>query len=213
MIHSPFNYWLFFSLISSKFLVLCSSIFRDYPLFLYQESPSVHWKHCCMMMVVYPSAAANSPLRNHQHKGRNKESVPLTHADTIPSHSHPAHSSIPYQNLGFWDIPGRPVHCSYRLFIVVIPPSCLINEHSQLGHTLLSGPLHRHSQRIIMLHYLIAFLYSSVLMASTVEGVELGTSNIITGGTCCKCTMLSQKVTYLFCDWLKYRFKSAYGQS
>jgi len=24
---------------------------------------------------------------------------------------------------------------------------------------------------------------------------------------------LSQKVTYLFCDWLKYRFKSAYGQS
>ena len=25
--------------------------------------------------------------------------------------------------------------------------------------------------------------------------------------------VVSQKVTYLFCDWLKYRFKSAYGQS
>jgi len=90
-----------------------------------------------------------------------------------PSHSHPAHFSNPYQNSGFWDIPGRPVHCSYRLFIVVIPPLCLIDEHGQLGHTLLSGPLHRHSQRIIMLHYLIAFIYSSVLMASTVEGVEV----------------------------------------
>jgi len=72
---------------------------------------------------------------------------------------------------------------------VVIPPPCLIDEHGQLGHTLLSGPLHRHSQRIIMLYHLIAFIYSSVLMASTVEGVELGTSNIITGGTCCKCAM------------------------
>jgi len=98
----------------------------------------------------YPSAAANPPLSNYQRKGRNEESVPLTQTDTIPSHSRPARSSIPYQNSGFRDIPGRPVHRSYRFFIVVIPPPRLIDEHGQFGHTLSSGPLHRLSQGIIM---------------------------------------------------------------
>jgi len=51
VIHSPFNCWLSLSLIPSKFLASCPPIFRDHPLFLFQESLSVRRKRCCMMTV------------------------------------------------------------------------------------------------------------------------------------------------------------------
>lgn len=59
-------------------------------------------------------------------------------------------SSISYQNSGLRDPPARPVHRSYRFFVVVIPPLRLIQEHGQLGHTLASGPSHRLSEGIVM---------------------------------------------------------------
>jgi hypothetical protein len=58
--------------------------------------------------------------------------------------------SLCYQNSGFRDPSSRPVHRNYRYFVVVIPPSCLLQEHGQLGHTLSFGPPHRLSQGIVM---------------------------------------------------------------
>jgi hypothetical protein len=101
----------------------------------------------------YPPVTVH-PATNTEHRDREEEHIPLhvNHASIPSSSSHPrvGRPSISYQNSGFREPPNRPVHRSYRFFVVVIPPSRLINEHGQLGHTLTSGPSHRLSQGIIM---------------------------------------------------------------
>lgn len=82
--------------------------------------------------------------------GYTNEDMAQSHHSEIPLHSQSRRPSFGYQNSGFRESPSRPVHRSYRYFVVVIPPSRLIQEHGQLGHTLSSGPPHRLSQGIIM---------------------------------------------------------------
>lgn len=75
------------------------------------------------------------------------------HSQTLesPSHSRIRRPSISYQSTGLREAPSnRPVHRNYRFFVVVIPPSNLLQEHEFLGHALASGPPHRFSQGIIM---------------------------------------------------------------
>lgn len=95
----------------------------------------------------YPSAMGLPPPTANE--PRHEENTPFTNFEA-PSHSRNSRPSISYQNSGFRENSNRPVHRNYRFFVVVIPPSRLIQEHGQLGHTLASGPPHRLSQGIIM---------------------------------------------------------------
>ncbi|KAJ4478143.1 hypothetical protein J3R30DRAFT_3332969 [Lentinula aciculospora] len=59
-------------------------------------------------------------------------------------------SSLAYHSSGLRENRERAVQRSSKFFVVVIPPSTLIQEHGQLGHTLSLGPRHRLSQGMLL---------------------------------------------------------------
>ncbi|ESK96032.1 salivary gland secretion 1 [Moniliophthora roreri MCA 2997] len=58
--------------------------------------------------------------------------------------------SLLYHSSGLRESKERTVQRSSRSFIIVIPPSILLQEHGQLGHTLSLGPRHRLAQGMLM---------------------------------------------------------------
>lgn len=58
--------------------------------------------------------------------------------------------SLPYHSSGIREAKERTVQRSLKSFIIVVPPSILLQEHGQLGHTLSLGPRHRLAQGMLM---------------------------------------------------------------
>ncbi|KAF9259546.1 hypothetical protein L218DRAFT_963585 [Marasmius fiardii PR-910] len=58
--------------------------------------------------------------------------------------------SLHYQSSGIREAKERIVQRSLKSFIIVVPPSILLQEHGQLGHTLSLGPRHRLEQGMLM---------------------------------------------------------------
>ncbi|KIY49213.1 hypothetical protein FISHEDRAFT_72558 [Fistulina hepatica ATCC 64428] len=59
-------------------------------------------------------------------------------------------SSLGYHNTDVKQSQERTVQRCCKAFVVVVPPSSLLLEHSRLGHTLSSGPPHRLAQGILL---------------------------------------------------------------
>ena len=59
-------------------------------------------------------------------------------------------SSIPFHSATFREVKDRGSQRTGKSLIIVVPPSTLIQEHGQHGHTLSNGPYHRLSQGVVM---------------------------------------------------------------
>ena len=59
-------------------------------------------------------------------------------------------SSIPFHSATFREVKDRGSQRTGKSPIIVVPPSTLIQEHGQHGHTLSNGPYHRLSQGVVM---------------------------------------------------------------
>lgn len=84
-----------------------------------------------------------------------------SNAGGLHSFRHPEHlysrdsrfrkPSLTYYNSGLRESPDdRTAQKSHRVFITVVPPPLLLQEPSQMGHTLSTGPAHKASQGLIM---------------------------------------------------------------
>ncbi|KAG6916287.1 hypothetical protein DXG01_007528 [Tephrocybe rancida] len=100
-----------------------------------------------------------SPVPYSAAQSRGHELGPIE-TEPSPAHSAPTPesagarfrkiSSIAYHSSGLKESRERTLQRTPKAFVIIVPPSSLIQEHGQLGNTLASGPRHRLSNGLLM---------------------------------------------------------------